>query len=214
MARDAYGSRTTCESCRSIDVRRWHREGWLERGQIFSSTWSRDGEPTGSISVRSELDAVILSYRARTSWAVEWEPIEQRVPITWTDCHFGGRRPWFVCTICRRRVAVLYAAGELFACRSCYGLAYESQQQDPPDRSLLKAQKIRMRLGGSGCPADLFPDKPKGMHWRTYDRMCEDHDFAQACSLMHSMRLADRFRDDEAGLRLTERHEQGDRAGA
>ena len=89
---------------------------------------------------------------------------------------------------------MLYAAGELFACRSCYGLAYESQQQDPPDRALLKAQKIRMRLGGSGCPADLFPDKPKGMHWRTYDRMCEDHDFAQACSLMHSMRLADRFR--------------------
>ena len=58
---------------------------------------------------------------------------------------------------------MLYGAGELFACRSCYGLAYESQQQDPPDRAQLKAQKIRMRLGGSGCPADLFPDKPKGM---------------------------------------------------
>jgi hypothetical protein len=100
MRRHSDGGRTTCEECRSIDIRRWYREGWLKPGQNFSTTWSREGEPAGSISVRSELDAVILSYRARTSWAAEWEPIEQRVPITWTDCHFGGRRPWFMCTIC------------------------------------------------------------------------------------------------------------------
>jgi len=27
-----------------------------------------------------------------------------------------------------------------------------------------------MKLGGSGSLADDFPDKPKGMHWRTFNR--------------------------------------------
>ena len=85
-------------------------------------------------------------------------------------------RPWFVCRVysggryCGRRVAVLYGAGELFACRRCYGLAYASQHEALRHRGLWKAQKIRMRLGGSPSLADVFPDRPKGMHWRTYHR--------------------------------------------
>src|SRR6266513_773273 len=34
----------------------------------------------------------------------------------------------------------------------------------------LKSQKVRMRLGGSPNMLDDFPEKPKGMHWRTYER--------------------------------------------
>jgi hypothetical protein len=44
MARPAYGGRTTCESCTSIDVRRWHREGRLQAGQYFSQSWSLGAE--------------------------------------------------------------------------------------------------------------------------------------------------------------------------
>jgi hypothetical protein len=29
---------------------------------------------------------------------------------------------------------------------------------------------IRMRLGGSNDPLEPFPQKPRGMHWRTYRR--------------------------------------------
>jgi hypothetical protein len=47
------------------------------------------------------------------------------------------------------RVAVLYLAGEVFACRKCYGLAYASQQGGLLFRNLRKSQGIRMRLGGS-----------------------------------------------------------------
>ena len=95
--------------------------------QQFSCSWTRGGEPSGGIDVRSEVDAVVLIYRVRRLLAAGWKPIEQRVPITWTRCHLGGRRPWFVCSVrtngryCGRRLAVLYAAGELFACRCCSG---------------------------------------------------------------------------------------------
>jgi hypothetical protein len=75
-----------------------------------------DGEPSGTISVRSEVDAVVLIYRARSFLAAGWKSIEQRVPITWTHCHFGGRRPWFICSVrtngryCGRRVMLLWVS--------------------------------------------------------------------------------------------------------
>jgi len=83
MARPARGGRTTCEACISIDVRRWHREGRLRAGQYFSCLWTRGGEPSGKINVRSECDAVVLIYRSQIRGASQWKSIEQRIPITW-----------------------------------------------------------------------------------------------------------------------------------
>ena len=86
---------------------------------------------------------------------------------------------------------VLYGAGELFACRCCYGLAYASQHEALYFRDLKKAQKIRMRLGGSTVMSEAFPDKPKGMHWQTYERLRRAHDAADARSMMGVMRFLD-----------------------
>jgi hypothetical protein len=38
----------------------------------------------------------------------------------------------------------------------------------------MKAQKIRVRLGGDRSGFE-FPDKPRGMHRRTYERWREKH---------------------------------------
>jgi hypothetical protein len=199
MARPAYGGRTTCESCKSIDVRRWHREGRLRAGQSFSCAWTRAGAPSGSISVRTHADAVVLAFRHQSWGDTEWQSVERRVPITWTACHLGGRRPWFNCPAycggrcCGRRVALLYLAGKFFACRRCYDLAYESQQESSWCRGLGKAQKIRMRLGGSPNPLEPFPDRPKGMHRKTYERLCRAHDLAERKGLMGSALFVDRL---------------------
>jgi hypothetical protein len=177
MPRHAYGGRPTCEGCKSLDIRRLAREKLLQPGRRFSLNWSANGHPTGNILVEVQDDAILLVYQTCGSGAPDWKDIRQRVPITWTNCALGGSRPWFVCSVssngrfCGRRVAILYAAGDLFACRLCYGLAYASQSESPCDRYRSRAQKIRMRLGGSPNLLEPFPEKPRGMHWRTYNSL-------------------------------------------
>ena len=129
-------------------------------------------------------DAIMLVYRARAPGATESRIVELQVPIIWTKCHLGGRRPWFKCMttingeVCGRRVAKLYAP--CFACRHCLGLVYESQREIPVRRAMRRAQMIKMRLGGSNDPLDPFPQKPRRMHWRTYERLREQAHAADA----------------------------------
>jgi hypothetical protein len=197
MGRPAYGG-PTCESCPSIDVRSWHREGRLHIPHYFSCSWTYGGGPCGRIGVHVEEGAVVLAFRSRTSEDGERRNVEQRVPISWTACHLGGRRAWFRCSAssngqyCGRRAAKLYLGGSpVFACRHCCGLAYASQQESLHHRGLGKAQKIRMRLGGTGNMFDDFPAKPKGMHRRTYIRLRHSHDVAAARSTIGLMQFVD-----------------------
>lgn len=109
------------------------------------------------------------------------QPIEQPVYFSWTRPQFGGRRPWFLCPLCIRRVALLYLRGERWACRICCDLAYRSELGSKGCRGPMKARKIRVRLGGNRSGIE-FPDKPPYMHWRTYERWREKHDAAVAKS--------------------------------
>jgi hypothetical protein len=131
MARYAFGGLPIVEDYKAIDVRDLQRKDLLRPGLSGRWNWSRNGEPTGSVDFKTEHDAVVLMYRFRLRGTTEWKDVRQRVPLTWTACALGGQRPWFRCR-CGRRVAILYAFDELFECRRCCGLAYESQSQSLP----------------------------------------------------------------------------------
>ena len=48
------------------------------------------------------------------------EGVRQKVQLTYSLGPRGGKRPWFACPTCRRRVGVLYHANGLpFRCRTC-----------------------------------------------------------------------------------------------
>ena len=171
-----WDTKTTADSCHAIDVRRWHREGKFRPGTTFSWAWLRDDVIRASIGVVVHEHGVELRYTVSPN-TEQAEKVQYTIPLTWTPCTYGGRRPWFLCPgvvdgrACGRRVAKLYDRGRYFLCRHCYDLTYESRRESPMHRGLSRAQDIRKRLGGTANMTEPFPRKPKGMHWRTYERL-------------------------------------------
>jgi hypothetical protein len=180
-----FNKKTTTEEGYSVDVRYLHRNGLLKPGHYFSLRWSRAGRETGSIrgvvSGDGRPEQVILLYRHRRGLGGEWEDVREPVELAWTACNFGGKRAWFICpgVDCGRRVAILFGLGKYFLCRHCYDLSYQSQRDNKMYRALRRAQDIRRRLGGSANMMEPCPEKPKGMHLETYERLWWEHHEAE-----------------------------------
>jgi hypothetical protein len=185
-----YDKKITTGECHSVDVRYLYREGLLEPGRWFSLRWSRAGKETGSIRGTVEgsgrPERVLLLYRHRSGPGDEWEDVQEPVTLDRTACNFGGERPWILCpgADCGRRVAILYGPGKYFLCRRCYDLVYESQRENKMYRTLHRAQDIRQRLRGSANMMEPFPEKPKGMHLKTYMRLFWEHHEAETEQLV------------------------------
>jgi len=161
--------KATTESYLRLDIRYLSGKGCF-RSDVSgngSLSWTRNGNPAGSIGYSFEPDRITLHYRQRD------QDIHQPITISRTPCHFGGSMVWFLCPGCGRRVNALYA-GSRFYCRYCHKLGYESQREGILDRLLRKQRKCRARIGGSENLVEPIPFRPKGMHWRTYWRVRED----------------------------------------
>jgi len=169
------GWRAKCENCLSIDVRRWAREGYFSDTGYFRWFWTLEG---GTYGIRFW----VHEKSCELDYQKDGESYRYPVYLSRTRCFLGGERIWFRCPAdgCGRRVAKLYLGSRYFACRRCYRLTYQSQCYSPRDRALTQAGKIRRSLGGSEGIAWPFPDKPKRMRWRTYERLKERCDRYEA----------------------------------
>jgi len=175
---------STVEDCLRLDVNWMMREGYIRAGwhRAGSVYWSRNGEQVASIGYEARMDEsppfVRLHYTVDRT-----ENIDYRVGLTATYPHLGGVRWWFICPArgCGRRVGKLLKApgGKYFFCRRCLGIGYQSQRQDRFFRAVGRAQRIRVGLGGSTCLYERFPEKPKRMHWTTYERLRRKVEVAQ-----------------------------------
>jgi hypothetical protein len=194
-----FNKKTTTDECRSLDVHRLHREGLLKSGRLFSLSWSRAGQEIASIGALVEgvdqAERVVLLFRHRRSPSVDWKEVQEPVDLAWTACNFGGQRPWFICpgAGCGRRVAILYGPERYFLCRHCYDLVYQSQRDNGIYRALHRAQYIRRQLGGSANMTQPFPEKPKGMHWSTYEPLFWKHHEAEMEQLVGMREWLERF---------------------
>jgi len=172
MSRDKEKDAT--EDYRALDVRGLHRAGVLAPGWLGNWQWKRRGAVVATIGIEAESrGSVRLRYQVTIRG--ERQAKDYAVPIIWTPCHLGGERPWFLCPCCGRRVAKLYAH-RIFACRHCLRLNYRSQQASKRDAPCDRSWTLRRALGCDegflSLPAEYIR-KPKGMHWRTFERKIE-----------------------------------------
>ncbi len=172
-------SKPCTSNMRALDVRRLARAGRLKPGQSFGWSWTRGSSVVASINICTGAGNVTLSYRNRTNEG-EWKEMNYAVRLTWTPCNYGGERAWWLCPAdgCGRRVAVLFG-GKVFACRRCQRLVYASQRESENDRAIRRADTLRRQLGWVPGIAHGDGEKPKGMHWKTYNRMRMDY-YAQS----------------------------------
>jgi hypothetical protein len=166
-------SRLTCEDRRQLDVRVLARAGTLAGSGVVS--WNCADRKAGSVGVIGDGNAVRLLY------TINGRHVDEFIDLAWTDCGFGGRRPWFRCPGCGRRVGILYRE-HTFNCRHCCDLRYRSQRDNAANRALTRAQKIRIRLGAGANLAIPFPGRPRYMHCRTYQRL--QHQYVDAVRSM------------------------------
>ncbi len=181
-----YASKDTTSSYRSLDIRQLERHDLLKVNNSFFWQWIHDGEAIASIQVTVQQNNVMVSYRVNE----DGECVDRNYPvyIERTSCHLGGKRSWFRCPArgCEKRAAILYG-GSIFACRHCYRLAYQSQREMFSDRVSRKANKIRTKLHWGPGILNGEGIKPKGMHWKTYERLCVEHEVLVRLSLMDAV---------------------------
>lgn len=164
--------RGTADQAKRLDVNYLNKSGYLTPGVRSNQSWNCGGEPAGNIGVEAIDDGITLIYRTR-SHGGEWQDVRESVTVIWEPCNLGGQRPYFLCPGCGRRIVKLYGLAR-FLCRSCNNLAYQCQRESTADRTLRKDWKLRARLGGKPGMANPIPEKPKGMHWRTYNRIVDE----------------------------------------
>lgn len=123
-----------------IDISKLKGWGYFKPKQIKSGTltWSRNGNPTGSISIqvntRSEQPYIELDYKYRD------EPRNYKVYLTSTPSNLKKGVVWyFVCPVTKKRCRKLYSIGGYFLHREAFnGCMYETQTHSKKYRQLDK----------------------------------------------------------------------------
>ena len=160
-----------------VDINQLREKGCLRPGWSSSCQWIV-GNEVASINLLAEADRLSLSFTLRVGDG-KWEDMTEAIPIVHLPCRFGGSRPYFICpgpgdgTDCGRRITKLHLSHRYFLCRHCNQLAYASQFEQPWQRALRRANKLKQRLGIDVEIGDPFPDKPKGMWKSTYGRLLD-----------------------------------------
>ncbi|MCT8388992.1 hypothetical protein D0501_02630 [Leuconostoc holzapfelii] len=116
------------------------------------------------------------------------------IKLTTSSPNYGGVRYWLVCPICDKRKGTLFDMKSVMACRTCAKLYYPLQENKVQrdniskflyyDRLLSKARtELNPKFEWAFYsylrydPITLsLHNKPKGMHWKTYNNKIEHID--------------------------------------
>ena len=126
----------------ALNIGELAREGYLYPFSRYDWVWrTNKGADQTTVTITVLTDALQLVFPMYGSAGVL-----QRVQLTYSLGTQGGKRQWFTCPTCRRRVGVLYhAEGLPFRCRTCCKLAYPSQYQSRDQSYCRQARIVSIR---------------------------------------------------------------------
>lgn len=127
--------------------------------------WERRGRVVGCVDCTISVSQVCLDHVQ-----VDGRRGSTSIALTTTRPHFGGKRRWFVCPNCGRRCSKVYLRSS-FVCRTCAKAVYPSQYAYLRVAGEAKAKTARSRLGIQANFGIVDAQKPKGMHWKTYQKL-------------------------------------------
>jgi len=229
--RREYATTPTVEECRHLDIDRL-KKFTKHPGRKGPVWWGDQADPEASITVTADgewpLGDEARAARLRLSYTItdggtdESEDVKYPVPLEYTECNFGGYRPWFRCPgkvdgeACRRRVRKLYLplyaqGARYYLCRECYDLGYRSSRtsgdavkraEQRYRKAFAKADAENRRPHPNNPP--FSPARPKGMHYDTFEQLVDDVEAAleewDRAMRRELAALQDRLVDDGEGL--------------
>ena len=179
--RREYATTPTVEQSRALSANELTEYTDTDAGG-FTVRWDETTEIRAVVENDTDgehIDALVFAYTTKPDTDAATTH-EYRVPVAYTEPHFGGVRPWFSCPSCGTRREKLYLppGGEVFACRECHGLGYQSSRSsgNDLDRARQRYKKAFARADAenraphpNGSP--YFPERPKGMHQDTFEEL-------------------------------------------
>ncbi len=141
MGRWHYGTKTEADSVKKISTsflkKHEYFHGWHSGTITWTYGWDEHKNSVGiEVSTLNDENYLRIHYTQTDNSSGEKKDFDYKIPLTTTPCYFGGKRYWFICPwfangiYCGRRVGTLYKNGNYFACRHCYGLTYNSRNQN------------------------------------------------------------------------------------
>lgn len=155
-----------------FSVTQCRQNGVLIPGKKSVIRWKFWGNPAGAVTTHATETALVVSY-ALPGAILGPLRHDHSVRYLFSECHYGGRRMWFECPSCGRRVGKLFVRAERVICLDCGNLTYNTRCKGKGDRAISAMHTIERLLGA--VPSGSLPDKPKGMHWRTYIGLARRH---------------------------------------
>lgn len=164
-----YDRKRLVNECHSIDIRMWKKQGWLEPDTTITY-----GHGLHIKIYKGEIELQFTSVDGVMEIDGRQHSYTEYVDIHRQECHFGGKRPAFVCPSCRRKSFILYQRHGYYRCRKCCKLAHPSQSECRHYRMINRAYKLLRQIHKDACLMLPIPEKPKGMHGFTYRRIVRE----------------------------------------
>lgn len=178
------GGRPTVEGSLRIELPALRRAGFLQPRARVSGTWSwsRAGEPCGSVGLACEIGA---DYRGwlDIDFSRNGEPVSQHIFLEPVPLPFGGHRWYARCPMDGRRCTTLVMpnGGHRFASVKAWRLPYASQREDVYGRAHRKIAKANARLDRM---SKYTRTPTRRRHWAQIEKseMLLDYGLTLACA--------------------------------